>query len=154
MATAGAITVTIHGLDQLRGKLNSSRSDIPVRRFLDRGAIGIQGEGRRRAPVDTGRLRNSISVESPTNRMRRIGPNVEYGPYVEFGTRPHYPPKGALSGWAQRHGMTDQQARQSIGRKGTKAQPYMAPAAEGSVPLIRSLVPVLAAEIESAFQGA
>lgn len=40
-----------------------------------------------RAPVDTGRLKNSIShaVEPETNTVY-IGTNVEYAPYQEFGT--------------------------------------------------------------------
>lgn len=36
-------------------------------------------------PVDTGRLRNSITHAETTNQMQ-VGTNVEYGPYVELGT--------------------------------------------------------------------
>lgn len=153
MATAsGGITVRIEGLDELQRKLVGSRADVPVGRFLDRGALLIQRGAREKAPVDQGRLRNSIGVESPTTRSRRIGPNVEYGEWVELGTRPHWPPPGALAGWARRHGMTDYQARRSIAMKGTKARPYLQPAADEAEDGIRTLVSVLAAEIESAFQ--
>lgn len=152
MATQGGITVRIEGLDDLRKKLNGSRADVPVGRFLDRGAFIIQGKGREKAPVDSGRLRNSIGVESPTLRSRRIGPSVDYGEWVETGTRPHWPPPGALATWAARHGMDEYAVRRKIGLSGTKAQPYMQPAADESESAIAALVPVLAAEIESAFQ--
>lgn len=152
MATAqGSITIRIEGLDALQRKLVGSRADAPVARFLDRGALIVQRGAREKVTVDTGRLRNSIGVESPTQRSRRIGPNVEYGEYVEYGTRPHWPPPGAMSAWARRHGMSDYQARRSVAMKGTKAQPFMQPAADDAEGGLRALVPVLAAELESAF---
>lgn len=149
--TSGSITVRIHGLNELRGKLKSSQADGPAARFLDRGSIFIQGAARRHAPVDRGQLRNSINVEQTSKRLRRIGPSVEHGEWVETGTRPHWPPPGALAGWAQRHGVEEYAIRRKIGLFGTKAQPYMEPAAEEGVPFIRSLIPILAAELESAF---
>ena len=36
-------------------------------------------------PVDTGRLRNSIS-HAPDGKTEYIGTNVEYAPYLEYGT--------------------------------------------------------------------
>ena len=52
--------------------------------------VGMVAEGyaKRLCPVDTGRLRNSITnavVES--EKAVYIGTNVEYAPYVELGTR-------------------------------------------------------------------
>ena len=38
------------------------------------------------APVDTGRLRNSITHEQMSEDTEVIGTNVEYAPYVELGT--------------------------------------------------------------------
>ena len=52
-------------------------------------AVGLKAEGyaKRLAPVDTGRLRNSIShvVDMDEDKVY-IGTNVEYAPYVEMGT--------------------------------------------------------------------
>lgn len=50
-------------------------------------AVGAAAEGHAKAitPVDTGRLRNSIS-HAADNDAAYIGTNVEYAPYVEFGT--------------------------------------------------------------------
>lgn len=53
-------------------------------------AIGLQAEGyaKLKAPVDTGRLRNSITHSlAPEEEAVYIGTNVEYAPYVEYGTR-------------------------------------------------------------------
>lgn len=52
-------------------------------------AIGQQAEGYAKiaCPVDTGNLRNSISHQYvPGDNAEYIGTNVEYAPYVEFGT--------------------------------------------------------------------
>lgn len=38
-------------------------------------------------PVDTGNLRNSITHAQADEDTEVIGTNVEYGPYVELGTR-------------------------------------------------------------------
>ena len=50
-------------------------------------AVGLQGEmyAKMLCPVDTGRLRNSITHTSD-GEYAYIGTNVEYAPYVEFGT--------------------------------------------------------------------
>ena len=56
--------------------------------------IGLKAEGNAKAicPVDTGRLRNSITnaVDTEDNAVY-IGTNVEYGPYVELGTSRRHP---------------------------------------------------------------
>ena len=51
-------------------------------------AIGLTAEGhaKKETPVDTGRLRNSIS-HSTDGEAEYIGTNVEYAPYVELGAR-------------------------------------------------------------------
>ena len=51
-------------------------------------AIGLTAEGRakKETPVDTGRLRNSVS-HTTDDEAAYIGTNVEYAPYVELGAR-------------------------------------------------------------------
>lgn len=50
-------------------------------------AVGLLGEGyaKRLCPVDTGRLRNSIT-HTADDDTAYIGTNVEYAAYVELGT--------------------------------------------------------------------
>lgn len=153
---AQQIVIRIEGLDEAVAKLTPQRANGPIGRFLDRGAIYIQSRARENAPVDTGRLRNSIGVESPSDRMRIIGANTDYAEYVETGTGAHFPPPAALEGWAKRHGFGDGGGflvARAISRSGTKAQPYMKPAAEAGETFIKTLIPTLAAEIEAAYSG-
>ena len=68
-------------------------------------AVGLKAEGyaKRKAPVDTGRLRNSIShAVSEEESAAYIGTNVEYAPYVEMGTQ-HTKPQPFLKPAAQDH---------------------------------------------------
>lgn len=69
-------------------------------------AIGIQAEGYAKdlCPVDTGRLRNSIThaIEAD-EKAAYIGTNVEYAPYVELGTSKHKA-QPFLTPAAQNHG--------------------------------------------------
>lgn len=154
---ASQITIRVEGLEEAVAKLTPQRANGPIGRFLDRGAIYIQSRAREGAPVDTGRLRNSIGIEEPSNRMRHIGANTEYAEFVEKGTSAHFPPPSALQGWALRHGFSGPQAgfmvARAISRSGTKPQPYMRPAAEAGEGFVKSLVPTLAAELEAAYAG-
>jgi phage gpG-like protein len=61
-----------------------------MEKAIERGleAIGLTAEGyaKKETPVDTGRLRNSIS-HAVDDKAAYIGSNVEYAPYVELGSR-------------------------------------------------------------------
>lgn len=88
------------------------RAEAKIRPVL-RSRIGfwarqIEGDAKERAPVDTGRLRSSVGHEvthEGAEVVGRVGTNVVYAPYVEFGTRPHWVPAAALAGWIKRHGL-------------------------------------------------
>lgn len=62
-------------------------AEMNARKRIALLAIGAAAEGHAKAltPVDTGRLRNSIS-HMADNDAAYIGTNVEYAPYVEYGT--------------------------------------------------------------------
>jgi HK97 gp10 family phage protein len=67
--------------------------------------VGLVAEGyaKRACPVDTGRLRNSIThIVDEGTRHVVIGTNVEYAPYVELGTR-HQKPQPFLKPAANDH---------------------------------------------------
>lgn len=68
--------------------LNSE--DGPVAQELARIAAQVTNEAKRLCPVDTGRLRSSITWQlARDNRgvFARVGTNVEYAPYVHDGVR-------------------------------------------------------------------
>lgn len=61
-----------------------------VNRELKRIALQIVRKSKDQAPVDTGRLRSSISLEESRDSdgflQLVVGSNVDYAPFVEFGT--------------------------------------------------------------------
>lgn len=56
------------------------------------GAVALT-EARNNVPVDTGALKGSITleVEGGDNPVATVGSNLEYAPYVEYGTSSHTP---------------------------------------------------------------
>jgi len=48
--------------------------------------LEIEGAAKRKCPVDTGRLRASINTKQQKGNTIQVGTNVEYAPYVEYGT--------------------------------------------------------------------
>lgn len=58
-----------------------------VLRALAQIGMAAEGYAKDLCPVDTGRLRNSIThTVDEENGVAYIGSNVEYAPYVELGT--------------------------------------------------------------------
>ncbi len=61
----------------------------PVAKELGRTAVKVEREAIRLVPVDTGRLRSSITWEFGKDSegiFVAIGSNVTYAPHIEFGT--------------------------------------------------------------------
>lgn len=84
------MSVRIEGMPKLRATLLrvTGEAERTTRREVKRSALNIQNGARERVPVDTGRLRNSIAHEIDEDGLNAtIGTNVEYGVFVEFGTR-------------------------------------------------------------------
>jgi len=56
---------------------------------MEKACLLVEGDAKRICPVDTGRLRASITHETEKSGdevIGRVGTNVEYGVYVEYGT--------------------------------------------------------------------
>jgi len=94
------IGIQVLGLATTVSKIQNLASDDKLSKIVELAALEVEKEAKRICPVDTGRLRNSISTAKGDKTTMFVGTNVEYAPYVEFGT----------------HKMS--------------AQPYMRPAAE------------------------
>lgn len=100
---------------------------------MRQATLVVAGSAKRNAPVDTGVLRASItpSVESRSNEtVGVVGSNIKYAPFMELGTRPHWPPLTALATWARRHGTTAYVVARAIARRGLKARRYLGRALE------------------------
>lgn len=141
-----ALKLEIDGLKELQKKAIQMVSDmhgeeignamrdstlIMLRRVM-KGPPGGKGSGKmapvKYIPVDTGRLRASMT---PVIRMGGpiikgiVGTNVKYGPYMEFGTKPHWPPPAALERWAHTHKTNAYLVGRAISRRGNRALKFM-----------------------------
>ena len=59
------------------------------KKAIERGAKKVQSNAKNLAPVDTGQLQNSIKTKSEITKdgaNAQVFTNLEYAPYVEFGT--------------------------------------------------------------------
>jgi len=113
-------------------------AEITTQNVLVHSANYIKSDMEARAPVRTGRLRQSIEIKVATNKVI-IGPNTEYAAYVEFGTKPHVIlPKNKK---VLVFNMGGQKVFASkVNHPGTKAQPYVRPAFEAWVDTLGALV--------------
>lgn len=134
---ARGFRIKVEGLGKLR--VRSGKIGIAVFRGVQdallAGAVLIEGDAKRACAVETGRLRASITHEKlgrgdvgETGVGYAVGTNVEYAPFVEFGTGR----RGAASALVR-------SAREAMGGKGyahgprigMPAQPFLFPAFEG-----------------------
>jgi HK97 gp10 family phage protein len=84
------MNVELRGMEQTKRLLAMVPPEATktVVREIRRSTLNVQAGAKRRAPVDTGRLRNSIATAYENGGLRGIvGTNVEYAKFVEFGTR-------------------------------------------------------------------
>jgi hypothetical protein len=102
------VTIQITGLTPLLGKVSGTVLADAVKRLVTQAAVLAENEGKKRSPVDTGRLRASI-VHKVAGTSGWAGTNVKYGLYLDQPrTRnPHYrggPYSGSsTAGWLTEH---------------------------------------------------
>lgn len=106
-----------------------------VLRALERCGSQAEGYAKDLAPVDTGRLRNSIShqVDDSENAVY-IGTNVSYAPYVELATG-IYADGGRPTPWVYQ----DDNGNWHWTR-GNPAQPFLAPAVKDHQQTYRNII--------------
>ena len=89
-ANGNVIGINTNSSSDYVTKDNTKEVLSALEKAIERGleAIGLTAEGhaKKETPVDTGRLRNSIS-HATDKEAAYIGTNVEYAPYVELGSR-------------------------------------------------------------------
>lgn len=113
-------------------ELRRLRTSAGLQRDLFRRAQNVRGDAVRRCPVDTGRLRASITadvVPRDDTVVARIGTNVNYAIYVHEGTgifgptgRPITPKRGRYLVWTPRGALRPVFAR-SV--RGARAVPFL-----------------------------
>ena len=78
--------MAIENLDKLISKLEKLDN---VNQAMEQACILVENEAKIKCPVDNGLLRNAIThyiEDNPNELVGVVGTNVEYAPYVEFGT--------------------------------------------------------------------
>lgn len=87
-------------------------------------AEGLKGDAKAQAPVDTGRLRASISSEvNESTYNAKVGTNVEYAEAVEFGTSKSVvivPKRAKVLSWIPKHSGTADFAKRGGGTTNKK----------------------------------
>jgi hypothetical protein len=121
----------VKGLLELQRKKEQIVADMRGGEFLNAmrdATLWVQRGAKKLAPVDTGQLRNSIVPEIRTHEKTvegAVGTNKKHGPYMELGTRPHWPPIKALEVWARRHHTSAYVVARAIARRGIKARRFL-----------------------------
>lgn len=161
----------IKGLSGLMRKLDAlgGNSRQAAKAGVEHAVKLVQGDAKMLCPVDDGRLRNSIqgtTTDDGTRITGVISTNVEYAPYVEFGTgpvgqasAPELPPEVAGSihyrqtGWwihesqispetAEKYKFFKLETKNGTFyyTKGQPAQPFLYPAIRNNEEPIRDLI--------------
>lgn len=102
----------------------------------------VTSEAKRLAPVDAGRLRSTIAPEVNVSGGKIegiVGTPVKYAPFMELGTRPHYPPLAALQVWARRHNVSARAVQLAIGKYGLKPRRFLQGAFENNTAKINQI---------------
>lgn len=135
--------IELRGLVELRAKVGRMAVDIagkPITDAVRDTTTEILAGARRGAPVDTGRLRASLTASVAPLRdgvQGVVGSNVVYALPMEMGARPHWPPVNALEPWARRHGMEAFVVARAIARRGLAARRYLGKAVKTAEPNFR-----------------
>jgi len=145
---ADQISFKIEGLDALINRLGKLSPKIAkeVAMEVNASALAIQRNAKRAVTVDNGTLRNSIQlkeVNTGSKIVYTVGSALKYAPYVEFGT-------GGLVNVPAGY---ESFAIQFKGTKGYKvnlrARPYLIPAFESEIPILRKNIQKVIANVKS-----
>ena len=122
------LRLELKGLREEQARMTQIVADLhgaPMLEGMRNATLLVTRDAKRFAPVDTGRLRASITpevrVNGPASIQGVVGSNVTYAPFVELGTKPHWPPMAAITAWAHRKGIGGIYSIKTRRRVGSKA---------------------------------
>ena len=156
------LSIKVEGLDKLVKKCHGNALLAkPLRGAFSKSVIYLESEVKEGWPVDTGRGRASTThkVDGAVIPLwGKVGTDVKYAPFVEFGTAPHWPPLGAMQPWARRHGFPAGKqgaflVARAIARHGTKGHYMFQKALEGGAGRVQGYFSAAAREIEGLWRG-
>ena len=152
------IEFKLEGIEELitkNGRLVQEFGPI-VQDMMKKSVSNIEKKAKDFVPVDTGRLKSSITHEiGPGNipMWAQTGTNVIYARPMEYGTKAFFPPWGAknpgLEKWAKAHGIQSGfLVARGISRHGLRARRYMQHAFEYSMGAIEDFIEEAKRKIE------
>lgn len=112
--------VEVIGVDALMAKLSA----VDVQEALNDSCLLVENTAKENCPVDSGQLRNSIA-SNVSGETGEVGTNVEYAPYVEYGTGVFNP--GRLTPWSYQDASGEWHTT-----TGQKPQPFLVPALDSN----------------------
>ena len=145
---ADQISFKIEGLDALIKKLGKLpiKVEKEVANEVNASALNIQSKAKRDVKVDNSTLRSSIQLKSILKDKRiiyTVGSNLKYAPYVEFGTGGEvYVPAGYEDFAIQFKG-------KGIRKINLRPRPYLIPAFESEIPILRKNIQKVIANVKS-----
>ena len=131
-----AVSITLNGMSELQAKTDKLPDKImeSLAKGVNQAAGLVEGSAKRLCPVDTGTLRSSIHImkhATATEPKAIVGTNIEYAPYVEFGT-------------GVRGQSTNTNKNVSVSyssdHAGQVAQPYLAPALRNNKDVVEDII--------------
>ncbi|MBU1173740.1 MAG: hypothetical protein KKD44_29570, partial [Proteobacteria bacterium] len=108
-------------------KLSKALSKETIRHPLEAGikkiTLLLLRSIKQATPQDMGMLESRIVAEVHP-LYGKVGTIVQYAPFIEFGTKPHFPPVEPIEAWASRHGMAGMGfvIARAISRRGTQPE--------------------------------
>lgn len=88
------LNINFEGLAGALNKIQDfkTRATQVIAEAVEKAALRVEADAKDSCPVDTGRLRSSITTDGPRvisgeEITAKVGTNVEYAPFVEFGTK-------------------------------------------------------------------
>lgn len=80
--------IKFEGIEEIRNELLIKKNLDAVKTVVKFNGSRLQAGGQRKAPVDTGFMKQHIDLEICDNGLTaKVTPTAEYAAYVEFGTR-------------------------------------------------------------------
>ena len=145
---ADQILFKIEGLDALIERLGKLSPKIAkeVALEVNASALAIQSKAKRDVQVDNSTLRSSIQLKEVNigdKIVYTVGSRLKYAPYVEFGT-------GGLVNVPAGYELFAMQFKGKGVRKiNLRARPYLIPAFESEIPILRKNIQNVIANVKS-----
>lgn len=128
-------TLIIKNIDRCLGRLNKI-SDVNINESVKQATTFVHAQAKALAPVDTGALAGSIHMDVKNSGKTiegRVYTNLQYAPYVEFGT-------GIRGNGSYPYTLKDIKLEYKDNWQGMNAQPYMYSALKRSEKYITEMI--------------